>query len=32
MYIYEDLSGSAQIMNIADLDIGSFCEYGGIEY
>lgn len=31
MYIYEDLEGNAQIMNIADLDIGSFCEYGGIE-
>ena len=31
LYIYEDLSGSAQIMNSADLDIGSFCEYGGIE-
>lgn len=28
MYIYEDLSGGAQIMNIADLDIGAFCEYG----
>ena len=28
IYIYEDLSGDAQIMNIADFDIGAFCEYG----
>lgn len=31
VYIYEDLDGSAELMNIADLDIGSLCEYGGIE-
>ena len=31
VYIYEGLDGNAELMNIADLDIGSFCEYGGIE-
>ena len=31
VYIYESLDGSAELMNITDLDIGSFCEYGGIE-
>jgi len=31
VYINEGLDGSAELMNIADLDIGSFCEYGGIE-
>ena len=31
VYIYESLDGSAELMNVADLDIGSFCEYGGIE-
>ena len=31
VYIYESLDGSVELMNIADLDIGSFCEYGGIE-
>ena len=31
VYIYEALDGSAELMNIADLDIGAFCEYGGIE-
>ena len=28
MYIYEDLDGNAEIMNIAGLDISSFAEYG----
>lgn len=32
VYVYESFDGSAQLMNIADLDIGSFCEYGSIEY
>ena len=31
VYIYEALDGSSELINIADLDIGSFCEYGGIE-
>ena len=31
VYINEGLDGSAELMNIADLDIGSFCEYGGVE-
>lgn len=31
VYVYEALDGSATLMNIADLDIGSFCEYGGVE-
>lgn len=31
VYVYEALDGSAALMNIADLDIGSFCEYGGAE-
>lgn len=29
VYVYEALDGGATLMNIADLDIGSFCEYGG---
>ena len=28
VFIYEDLQGNAQIMNIADFDFGSFCTYG----
>ena len=28
IFIYEDLQGNAQIMNIADFDFGSFCTYG----
>ena len=28
IFIYEDLQGKAEIMNIADFDFGSFCTYG----
>ena len=28
VFIYEDLQGNAEIMNIADFDFGSFCNYG----
>ena len=28
VFIYEDLQGGAQIMNMADFDFGSFCTYG----
>ena len=28
VYIYEDLQGNVQLMNIADFDFGSFCTYG----
>jgi len=28
VFIYEDLQGNAQILNIADFDFGSFCTYG----
>ena len=31
VFIYEDLQGNAQIMNIADFDFGSFCTYGAQE-
>jgi hypothetical protein len=31
VFIYEDLQGSAKIMNIADFDFGSFCTYGAEE-
>ncbi len=31
VYVNEGLDGNATLMNIADLDIGSFCEYGDIE-
>ena len=31
VFIYEDLQGNAQIMNIADFDFGSFCTYGAEE-
>lgn len=31
VYVYEGLDGSVELMNIADLDIGSFCEYGGMD-
>lgn len=31
VYIYEGFDGSAELMNIADFDIGSLCEYGGSE-
>ena len=27
VYLYEDLSGNVDILNIADLDIGAMCEY-----
>ena len=27
IYLYEDLQGGVQIMNIADFDIGAMCEY-----
>ncbi len=28
VYLYQDLSGQASILNIADFDIGSLCTYG----
>lgn len=28
VYIYQDLQGSAKVMNIADFDFGSLCTYG----
>ena len=28
VYLYEKLDGEVEIMNIADFDFGSFCEYG----
>ena len=28
VFIYEDLQGNVQLMNIADFDFGSFCTYG----
>ena len=28
MYLYQDLSGNVEIMNIADLDLGYFAQYG----
>ena len=28
MYLYQDLSGYVEIMNIADLDLGYFAQYG----
>lgn len=28
VYIYEDLQGHAEIMNIAEFDVGSLCTYG----
>ena len=28
IYLYQDLQGNVQIMNIADFDIGALCEYG----
>ena len=31
VYVNERLDGGAELMNIADLDIGSLCEYGGEE-
>ncbi len=27
VYLYEDLSGNVSILNIADFDIGSLCQY-----
>lgn len=29
IYLYEDLQGDVELMNIADFDFGAFCEYGG---
>ena len=31
MYLHESLNGEAGILHIADLDIGAFCEYPGID-
>ena len=28
VYVYQDLQGNAEILNIADFDFGSFCTYG----
>ena len=28
VYLYEDLEGGVKLINIADFDIGAFCEYG----
>ncbi len=28
VYIYEDLAGNAEVMNIAEFDVGSLCTYG----
>ena len=31
VFIYQDLSGNARIMNIAHFDFGALCEYGPAE-
>ena len=28
VYLYEDLQGNVSLMNIADFDVGMFCNYG----
>ena len=28
LYLYEDLQGNVQVLNVADFDIGAFCTYG----
>ena len=28
IYLYQDLQGGVQLMNVADLDVGALCQYG----